>query len=132
MKSMIPVEHQSELVDASMRFLQTLDSIYGNEKAMEMWSAISNAIDPDLKGLIFTAMLNGHMGGDITITKLHSNVDKIALIKAIRTWDKRVLSLSDAKLMLDDFLNKKIAIKVQVFYHKSQEARQVFRNIGCM
>lgn len=129
---MVPEEHQSDLVDAGLRFLQVLNTIYGSEKSMEMWTTISDTVDEDLKGLIFSAMLSGKSAGPITIKDAHSTIDRILLVKTIRTWDKRVLSLGDSKAMMEKLLDRGEAIKVEVSYHRNREAREAFNNIGCI
>ncbi len=101
---MIPEKHKQVLVDASIGFMQTVAEIYGAEKGQELWAAIADTIDPDLKGEVFMAMLTGNYRLD----KLHvrnpfvsSVQNKVALIKCIRAYDRRRLGLKEAKDIAD-------------------------------
>ncbi len=101
---MLPEKHREELVGASVSFMQTVTEIYGAERGMELWSTIADTIDPDLKGEVFMAMLSGNYRQD----KIHvrnpfmsSVQNKVALIKCIRTYDRRRLSLKEAKDIAD-------------------------------
>lgn len=101
---MIPENHREDLVGASVSFMQTVTEIYGADRGMELWSAIADTIDPDLKGEVFMAMLSGNYRQD----KIHvrnpfmgSVQNKISLIKCIRTYDRRRLTLKEAKDISD-------------------------------
>jgi hypothetical protein len=97
---MLPEKHREELVGAGISFMQTVAEIYGVEKGQELWTAIADTIDPDLKGEVFMAMLTGNYRLD----KLHVRnplvspvQNKVALIRCIRTYDRRRLSLKEAR-----------------------------------
>jgi hypothetical protein len=101
---MLPDSRKQEIVGASVSFMQTIADIYGHEKGMELWGTIADTIDPDLKGEVFMAMLSGNYRQD----KLHvrnpymgSVNNKVGLIKCIRTYDRRRLSLKEAKDIAD-------------------------------
>jgi len=101
---MLPESRKQELVGASIGFMQTIADIYGHEKGMELWGVIADTIDPDLKGEVFMAMLTG----DYRLDKLHvrnpymgSVNNKVSLIKCIRTYDRRRLTLKEAKDIAD-------------------------------
>lgn len=101
---MIPEKHRQDLVDASVSFMQTMAEIYGAEKGQELWAAIADTIDPDLKGEVFMAMLTGNYRQD----KLHVRnpfvsplQNKVAVIKCIRAYDRRNPSLKAAKDIAD-------------------------------
>jgi len=101
---MIPEKHREDLVGASVSFMQTVAEIYGAEKGQELWTAIADTIDPDLKGEVFMAMLTGNYRMDKIHVKnpfMSSVQNKVALIKCIRTYDRRRLSLKEAKDISD-------------------------------
>lgn len=105
---MIPDQHRHTLVDASIVFMQTVADIYGAEKGQELWSTIAATIDPELKGAVFMAMLTGNYRLDKFTVKnpyLGPIPAKVALIKCIRTYDRRNLGLRDAKDIADRLEN---------------------------
>ena len=105
---MIPDQHRHALIDASIGFMQTVADIYGAEKGQELWSTIAATIDPELKGAVFMAMLTGNYRLDKFTVKnpyLGPIPNKIALIKCIRTYDRRNLGLRDAKDIADRLEN---------------------------
>jgi hypothetical protein len=129
---MIPEQYRGDLVDGSLRFMQMLCRVYGSELAMEFWAKLSDVIDPELKGLTFSAMLTGNIAGDIHISHFPNCINKIEVIKAIRTWDKRRLGLKEAKDLFDSCFYNNQPIKIEVYYEKSREARDEFTRLGCL
>jgi hypothetical protein len=96
--------HRQDLVGVSISFMQTVTEIYGAERGQELWTAIADTIDPDLKGEVFMAMLTGNYRTD----RLHVRnpfvspvQNKVAVIRCIRTYDRRRLSLKEAKDIAD-------------------------------
>ena len=101
---MLPEKYREDLVGAGIGFMQTIADIYGPEKGMELWSTIADTIDPDLKGEVFMAMLSGNYRRDKVNVKnpfVSKLADKVAVIKCIRTYDRRKLSLKEAKDIAD-------------------------------
>ena len=101
---MIPEKDKEDLVGASVSFMQTISTIYGAEKGMELWATIADTIDPELKGEVFMALLTGNYRQDkITVKQPFAGAiqNKIALIKCIRTYDRRRLGLKEAKDISD-------------------------------
>jgi len=101
---MIPEKHKEELIDASIAYMQTVAEIYGPEKGQELWTAIADTIDPDLKGEVFMAMLTGKYQTDKVHVKnpfLNPIQNKVAVIKCIRAHDRRRLGLKEAKDIAD-------------------------------
>jgi hypothetical protein len=121
----------NRLVDASIHFIRTLSEVYGNERAMEFWSVISDNIDPDLKGKIFSAMLGSSTSSNLRIISLPTHPNVVAIVKEVRLWDKRLLSIKEAKDMVEG-LNRNGGIDLQVFHEKLFHARQAFNNLGCI
>ena len=101
---MLTEKHREDLVGAGIGFMQTIADIYGPEKGMELWSTIADTIDSDLKGEVFMAMLSGNYRRDKINVKnpfVSKMSDKIAVIKCIRTYDRRKLGLKEAKDIAD-------------------------------
>lgn len=101
---MLPEKHREELIDSSIAFMQTVAEIYGPEKGQELWTAIADTIDPDLKGEVFMAMLTGRYRTDKVHVKnpyLNPIQNKVAVIKCIRAHDSRRLGLKEAKDIAD-------------------------------
>lgn len=95
---------RSDLIWASINFMETVSKIYGADKGMELWSSIADNIDPELKGQIFLHMLTGsHNSPKIHVRNpLLKRVDnRIDLIRCIRTYDRRRLGLKEAKDLVD-------------------------------
>lgn len=121
---------KQELVDASLYFLRAVGNVHGSQSAMDAWTTIADSIDPELKGLVFTAMLNGGTSGHITITKVDGN-RAIQIIKAIRTYDKRMLGLKEAKDLWDAYRDFGRHIKIEVNHTMAERARKDLRDAGC-
>ncbi len=101
---MLPEKHKEELIGAGISFMQTVAEVYGAEQGMELWATIADTIDPDLKGEVFMAMLSGKYRQDkINVRNpfLGSIQNKVGLIKCIRNYDRRSLSLKEAKDIAD-------------------------------
>lgn len=127
----IPEQYKNQLVDASLHLMRALANIYGSDRAMEFWSTLSDTIDTELKGLTFAAMLTGRTGELLVINSFPIHVNKIAVIKAIRTWDKRALGLKEAKDFVDNLNERDIPIDLEIHYEKVNQAREEFRALGC-
>lgn len=105
---MLSDKHKHELIGAGIGFMQTVADIYGPEKGMELWATIADTIDPDLKGEVFMAMLSGNYRRDkinVRNPVPGSVQNKVALIKCIRNYDRRRLSLKEAKDIADRLNN---------------------------
>lgn len=105
---MLPEKYKEDLVGAGIGFMQTIADIYGPEKGMELWNTIADTVDPDLKGEVFMAMLTGNYRRDKVNVRnplLGSIQNKVALIKCIRNYDRRRLSLKEAKDISDNLEN---------------------------
>ena len=122
---------RDELVSASLYFLQTVGNIYGGEAAMAAWEKIADAVDPDLRGQVFKAMLTGSGRGNITIKSCDA-MKAIPLIKLIRQYDIRNLGLKEAKDMWTDNRDNGVDINIKVQTDKSVAVREQLRNLGCI
>ena len=97
-------ELHGQLIGTSIAFMQVVAEIYGPERGMELWGTIADTIDPDLKGEIFMTLLSGNYHQDkVRIKNPHLGPvsNKIALIKCLREYDRRRLSLKEAKDIAD-------------------------------
>jgi hypothetical protein len=129
---MTPTDRQ-QLVDASLHFMRAIGNIYGSDRAMEMWTTIADTVNPDLKGWTFEAMLLGRMGETIVITALPRYPDKIGVIKAIRTYDRRNLGLKEAKDMYESLAdNRATPITLEVTHGRTSAARTELMKLGCV
>jgi hypothetical protein len=85
---MIPQDHKGDLITTGIQFIRAICTAYGSEQGMEMWEAMSAAIDPELKGQIFFAMLTGEYEGSIFFKGINRSAGvqylKINAIKQVR------------------------------------------------
>ena len=101
---MLSEKDRHDLVGAGISFMQTVADIYGAEKGMELWSTIADTVDPELKGAVFMAMLKGdHRQDKIAVKQAFQGPvpNKVSLIKCLREYDRRGLSLKEAKDIAD-------------------------------
>lgn len=104
---MIDQEHKESLIQASIMFMRTVTNIYGSEKGMELFNAIADTIDKDIKGDIFVALLRGEYDGKIRIKSYYPDHNRIAMIKALRSVDNRGLGLREAKELIDFLMDNR-------------------------
>jgi hypothetical protein len=110
---MLSEKYQEELVNASIGLMQIVSEIYGAERVQELWTTIADTIDPELKDAVFMAMLTGNYRRN----RLHvrnpfvSDVaNKVAVVKCIRTYDNRRLTLKEAVEIADRLNNAGVQI----------------------
>lgn len=86
---MIPEDHKTAIITDGIQFMRSITEAYGAEEGMKLWESITDALDPDVKGQIFFAMITGEFRN-----KLHISIktplagqpyNAVAAIKAIRT-----------------------------------------------
>jgi hypothetical protein len=112
--------------------MQTISSIYGPNRSQELWCAIADAIDPELKNEIFMTMLVGHYQSDkIKITNPYHGPlsNKVAVVRAVRKYDKRRLNLREAMNIADSLADAGTST-VEVEYQVQSDARAEFRQLG--
>ena len=111
---MIPEEHKQDIIQIGINFIRSITEAYGSDEGMKLWETMADTLDPSIKGHIFFAMLTGEYNSVISIYKFDSAANKVAMIKAIRTVDKRRLGLKEAKDMCDSlFVGNTIRIEVE-------------------
>ena len=101
---MIPAEHKQDIIQSGINFIRSITEAYGSDEGMKLWETMADTLDPSIKGNIFFAMLTGEYNSVISIYKSDAHANKVAMIKAIRTVDKRRLGLKEAKDMCDSLL----------------------------
>lgn len=101
---MIPEENKTDIIQSGINFIRSITEAYGSEEGMKLWETIADTIDPSIKGHIFFAMLTGEYNSIINIHKADVHTNKVTLIKALRSVDKRRLPLKIAKDMCDSLL----------------------------
>ena len=99
---MIPAEFKDEVISTGISFLRSITNAFGQEAGLELWDTISSTLDPDVKGQIFFAMICGQESRSITIIGINSNVNKIQIVKSIRTVTG--FGLKEAKDIADTFV----------------------------
>lgn len=101
---MIPEEHKQDIIQSGINFIRSITEAYGSDEGMKLWETMADTLDPSIKGHIFFAMLTGEYNSVITIHKVDVHTNKVTLIKALRSVDKRRLTLKEAKDMCDSLL----------------------------
>jgi hypothetical protein len=112
---MIPEEHKQDIIQSGINFIRSVTEAYGSDEGMKLWETVADTLDPSIKGHIFFAMLTGEYNSVISIYKSneHNGGNKVSMIKALRTVDKRRLGLKEAKDMCDSLLTGN-TIRVEV------------------
>lgn len=125
---MIPAEHKSSVISAGMHFMRAITEAYGAEEGMRLWDSIASALDPDVKGEIFFAMITGEYNDRIHIKAIGH--DRIATIKAFRNYDKRRLGLKEAK-DLSDLCQMGKVITLEIEPRNRVQIQKELMAIGC-
>jgi ribosomal protein L7/L12 len=97
---MLTEDNKGRLISNGLMFLRSITEEYGTEEGMKLWETICTAVDPELKGQIFFAMLTGEYYNEIRITSADKYADKITLIKALRAAAE--YGLKEAKDVTED------------------------------
>lgn len=127
----ITLDQRRQLTDSSLMFLRAVGNVYGSDRAMEMWGQLADTVTPELKCWVFEAMLLGRMGSTMTINKFSQFSNKLGVIKAIRTYDRRMLGLKEAKDMYDLLQDSGKEIILEISPEKTDAAAREFRTLGC-
>ena len=124
---MIPKEHETHIVQASLSFIGAVTEAYGADEGLKLWDAINQTLDPDIKGKVFFAMIKGDYRNTIKLTGTYDSRDLVRAIKCIRTYTG--LGLKEAKdlvLRLDSGVAQVIEVDPMV----RSEAIVQLRNSG--
>lgn len=127
-------EQEMRVITHGIQMMKVMSEVHGAGKGMEMWNVIGEALGDEIKGKIFFAMLKGTNGGSTITVKAVDRfaVQKIPLIKAIRTVDKRRLGLTDAKTLSEDLIDRDKSITLQIDSDAFFAARAELINVGCI
>ena len=126
-------DNRQHVVSAGVEFLRSLAECYGSETAMTMWEGMGVHIDPEVKGEVFLAMLCGTGSGRLRLRPSGGHtisVDRVGLIKTIRIWDRRRLSLKEAKDLSDVFGGNNRDVVIEINMPDRGNAVRDFAKIG--
>lgn len=101
---MIEKEDEDMLIASGLEFMRNITSVYGSEEGAKLWDTIAGAIDKDLKGKIFFAMMTGRTASTIKLpyNTVNSSIhNAVGVIKLFRQYDSRGLGLKEAKDIYD-------------------------------
>ena len=103
---MIPEEHKTAVISNGLHFMRSITEAYGADAGLELWEQITSALDPDVKGQIFFAMITGTYNDKVEIRGIQArgSNNAVACIKEIRTWSG--LGLKDSKDIFDRLRNR--------------------------
>ena len=119
----------TQLVDDSIRFMQSMTDYYGVDQGMEVWQKISEHMGDDVKADIFLSLIQGDRPDAITLYRT-STVDKpnaISVIKLIRTATG--CGLKEAKDLWEATERDQIRV-TNVPRNKRADFVREFRSIG--
>ena len=127
-------EQEMRVITHGIQMMKVMSEIHGVEKGMGLWNTIGEALGDEVKGKIFFAMLKGSgSGSTITIKAVdHQAVQKIPLIKAIRTVDSRSLGLTDAKALSEDLIDRDKSVTLHIDSDAFFAAKRELINVGCI
>lgn len=127
---MMPVDHRSDIIQSGINFMRSITEAYGTDEGMKLWDTIADTLDKDIKGDIFFALLTGDYSGIITISSCTNWANKIAMIKAIRTVDRRGLGLKEAKDMCDNLQTANKSIRLEIDARNRNQILKTLRDAG--
>lgn len=116
------------LVNDGLNFLESMNRVYGAERAHELWLGMKDAMGREVQMEIFNAMLKGDTGNTIRFRVIPSNTyHAVNTIKAIREYTG--LGLKEAKDIWDTAKDtgQWTQIKYDPIYNKSDTPTQ-FKN----
>ena len=126
---MIPEANKEDIIQTGMSFMRAITEAYGTDEGMKLWDNIASVLDPDVKGQIFFAMLTGEYTNIITVSGHNPNANRVAMIKAIRSVDRRGPGLKEAKDM-SDLISSGKTIKIEVDPVNRSRALMELRSAG--
>jgi hypothetical protein len=131
----IPEDHKTAIITNGLHFMRSITEAYGADKGMELWDTITSALDPDIKGQIFFAMITGTYNDRVHLKGLGSLAvtNDVSCIKEIRTWSG--LGLKESKDIYDRLRNRTFDSSpsqefVKVKHEEYHKAVAGLRNVG--
>lgn len=127
-------EQELRIIAHGIQMMKVMSEVHGAEMGMQMWNTIGDTLGAEIKGKIFFAMLKGNVSGStITIKAVdHQAVQKIPLIKAIRSVDIRGLGLTEAKAYSDDLIDRGMSVTLHIDGNSYFAAKRELINVGCV
>ena len=118
-----------QVIADGIHFMRSLCLHYGNEKGMEIWDALGDAMGTEVKGKILFAMVNGGHADQLKF-RAH-DADKVGnavtVIKTIRHYTG--YGLKEAKDLWDHSKNGFVLIRSAEA--DMREFRNSLRDLGC-
>lgn len=118
-----------QVIADGMHFMRSLCLHYGNDKGLEIWEALGDAMGTEVKGKILFAMVNGGHADQLRFRALQAESlgNAVTVIKTIRHYTG--YGLKEAKDLWDNSKNGFVTIR-------SSEAdmrafRESLRDLGC-
>lgn len=131
----IPEDHKTAIITNGLHFMRSITEAYGADKGMELWDTITSALDPDIKGQIFFAMITGTYNDRVHLKGLGNLAvtNGVSCIKEIRTWSG--LGLKESKDIYDRLRNRTFDSSpsqefVKVKHEEYHKAVAGLRNVG--
>ena len=132
---MIPEEHKTAIISNGLHFMRSITEAYGADEGLVLWETITNAIDPDIKGQIFFAMITGTYNDRVHLKGLGrmAQNNAVACIREIRMWSG--MGLKESKDMYDSLQNRDYDSSpstafVKVKHEDYHKAVAGLRNVG--
>lgn len=119
---------EEDIIIDGLQFLRTLTEVYGQDKGMEVWHAMGDAIGAEVQGKIFFAMLTGDIPGSIAFKSDANRVNNaVAVIKCIRQYTG--FGLKEAKDKWDE--SKMKVVRIDCDPKMKREFIRELRDLGC-
>ncbi len=116
------------LIQDAINFMQSMTEYYGNERAMESWNLIAQALGDDVRTDIFMTLLEGGSRKIINLSRTPEQApNAISVIKAIRAATG--LGLKEAKDLWELSDRQTVRITLDAAASKATAIRD-FRNLG--
>lgn len=116
------------LIQDAINFMQSMTEYYGNERAMESWNLIAQALGDDVRTDIFMNLLEGGSRKIINLSRVPEQAPSaIGVIKAIRSATG--LGLKEAKDLWELSGTRAIRITLSPEASKTMMIRD-FRDLG--
>jgi len=122
-------ESLEEVIADGINFMQSLTKHYGNERGMEIWETIGEAVGREIKGKIFFAMINGSHNNRMKFTAdlAEYKGNSVSVIKTIRQYTG--LGLKEAKDIWVESKGKFVTIDAD--NDSIKHLREELRALGC-
>ena len=109
--------------------MRAITEAYGPDEGLKLWDSITVALDPDVRGDIFLAMITGEYTDRIRVSAFAAG-NKVATIKAFRNFDRRNLGLKEAK-DLTDIIESGRPIELEINPRERLQVERELYAIGC-